>query len=67
MADPHRFTFEATASNFVEIPNTGQTRDEAIEQAYQEQHVRLCHSCAGQIDLSEFELAEDDDEGVDRG
>ncbi len=66
MADPYHFTFEATASNFVEIPNTGQTRNEAIEQAYQEQHVTLCHQCARQIDLGEFELAEDGDEEAAR-
>lgn len=66
MADPHIFVFEATASNVVEIPNTGQTRDEAIQQAYREQHVSLCHQCSGHIDLGDFELAEDD-EAADRG
>lgn len=63
MAD-HHIPFVATASTVVAIPNTGQSRNEAIEEAYSEVYVSLCHECARKVDLGDFE-AEDDSRDVD--
>lgn len=55
---PHRIPFVTTASTTVTVPNTGQSREEATEQAWEEVYVSLCHQCAREVDLGEFEPEE---------
>ncbi len=67
MPEPHRIIFTTTASTVVDVPNTGQSREEATEQAWEQLHVGLCHHCAGQVDLGDFEPYEEEDPDGDTG
>ncbi|MFD3594344.1 hypothetical protein ACFWU5_16595 [Nocardia sp. NPDC058640] len=59
MSEPHRITFLASASTTVRIPNTGQSREEAIEDAYADLDTGLCWQCASKVELGDFEAEED--------
>ncbi|WP_446224952.1 hypothetical protein ACTWPB_07495 [Nocardia sp. IBHARD005] len=59
MPEPHRINFTTGASTAVDVPNTGQTRDEAIEQAYADLDTGLCHHCSSKVELGDFEAEED--------
>lgn len=59
MSEPHRITFITGASTVVDVPDTGQTREEAIEQAYDHLDTGLCHHCSSKVELGDFEAEED--------
>ncbi len=63
MSEPHRIIFTTTASTVVDVPNRGQSREEAIEEASAEAYVSLCHQCAGEVDLGDFEPYEPEPDG----
>lgn len=58
MSDPHRITFLATASTTIDVPDTGQGREEAIDSAYADLDTGLCWQCASRVDLGDFEVEE---------
>jgi len=63
MSEPHRIVFTTTASTVFDVPNRGQSREEAIEQACSEVYVSLCHQCAREVELGDFEPEEADTDG----
>lgn len=67
MPEPHRIVFTTTASTVFDVPNTGQSREEATEQACAEAYVSLCHQCAREVDLGDFEPYEEEDPDGDTG
>jgi hypothetical protein len=53
----YRVAFHATASASVEVE--AESEEEAREEAYNELYVSLCHQCARQVDLGDFEVDDD--------
>lgn len=50
----YRVHFMTAASTSVEVE--ADSREEAVDVAFNEVHVSLCHQCAREVDLGEFEL-----------
>lgn len=71
MEKHYRVYMTTTATRVVEVAvdvdgmDDDEINEAVREAAYNEAYVSLCHHCAGQIDLGDFEIGDDDGDVVE--